>query len=302
VTSLLHLTPLDRAYPSRLRKLEDPPASITLSGELSETDRVVAVVGSRDPTSEAEKFAGELAGKLVEAGCVVASGGAEGIDAAAHRGALAASGRTWVVAGTGHGRVFPSMHAGLFRTVERGPGRVIWPFAPGYSSRSAFLARNRILVALADAVVVVQAGFPSGALHTATCALKQGKPLWVVPVAPWVEGAYTGSRRLLDAGARPLTTVERLLRSLGPAPLELDTAIYAVSQEESRVFTATSSVPLHVDEIAARAGGSAQATAAALLTLALENVVVEGPPGFFRRRDTHPTDEDRWIIPGKRSH
>ena len=93
---------------------------------------------------------------------------------------------------------------------------MIWPFAPDYRHRSAFLARNRVLVALADAVVVVQAGFPSGALRAASVARTLGKPLWVVPAPPWLD-AFRGSRMLLDRGARPLLFVEAFLASLGLA-------------------------------------------------------------------------------------
>ena len=134
------------------------------------------------------KYTRKLAGELARTGAVIVSGGAVGIDGAAHQGALDAGGRTWVVAPTGHELCFPPEHQGLFDEIARGPGAMIWPFAPRAAPhRPAFLARNRVLVALADAVVVVQAGPRSGALHAASWARKLGKPLWVVPVAPWNE-------------------------------------------------------------------------------------------------------------------
>jgi DNA processing protein len=282
VAPLVHLTPLDAAYPARLRAIEDPPASITVQGEPLQAPLAVAVVGSRAATREAAAFASELAAVLARAGVVIVSGGAEGIDAAAHEGALAAGGRTWAVAGTGHRCCFPATHAALFDAIARGPGAMVWPFAPGYRHRSGFLSRNRILAALADAVVVVQAGFPSGALHAADCARKLVKPVWAVPAAPWMK-EFAGSRSLLDAGARPLTSIEGLLASLG-----VETARAEVpSGPESEVLATLSTVPLHPDIISARAKLSPQAVAAALLTLALENVVVESPPGFFCRRNAH---------------
>jgi DNA processing protein len=163
---------------------------------------------------------------------------------------------------------------------------MLWPFADGYHHRSAFLARNRVLVALSDAVVVVQAGMPSGALHAALCARQLKKPLWVVPAAPWME-EFGGSRHLLEEGALPLTSIDGLLSSLGLGqPLGGQTRApgRALSESESGVLSALSHAPLHLDAIAVRANRAAHETAAALLTLALENVVVEGPPGFFRRR------------------
>ena len=289
MTSPVQLTPLDSRYPSRLRAIADAPASLTTSGGSLEAERVVAIVGSRAAAPDAAEFAHDLASTLARLGVVVVSGGAVGIDGAAHRGALSVGGRTWVVAPTGHGAVFPERHAGLFEQVAGGPGAMIWPFAPDYRHRSAFLARNRVLVALADAVVVVQAGFPSGALRAAAIARTLGRGLWVVPAPPWLE-AYRGSRMLLDGGARPLLFVDAFLASLGvtaqpgPSPVRASPA-RPLNQSEAAALEATSSAPLHLDEIASRAALSAQAAAAALLTLALENVVVEGPPGFFTRRD-----------------
>ena len=292
MTSPVHLTPLDPRYPSRLRGLRDAPAALTACGGSLEAERVVALVGSREATPDAAAFAHELASTLAGAGVVVVSGGAVGIDAAAHRGALVARGRTWVVAPTGHGAIFPEQHAALFDEVALGPGAMIWPFAPDYRHRSAFLARNRVLVALADVVVVVQAGVPSGALGAAAVARSLGKALWVVPAPPWLD-AFRGSRMLLERGARPLLFVDTFLASLEistapprprPRP-EPALPTRPLNQSEAEALQATSSVPLHLDEIASRAALSAPAAAAALLTLALENVVVEGPPGFFTRRD-----------------
>jgi len=287
VTALVHLTPLDPHYPSRLRGAPGAPASITVRGDPLEADRVVAVVGSRECTATTERFARALARRLAADGITIASGGAVGIDTAAHLGALAAGGRTWVVAPTGCERVFPEENAALFEAIARGPGAMLWPFAPSYSHRSAFHARNRILVALADAVVVVQAGDHSGALHAAACARRSGKPLWVVPPPPWASvGDLEGSRRLLEQGAHPLTSADAFVRALARLPRPRP-RLPALSPAESATWAALSNEPLHLDHVARTAGLPAQATAAALLTLSLENVVVEGPPGFFRRHDRH---------------
>jgi DNA processing protein len=306
VTPLLHLTPLDPRYPSRLRSLARPPASLTLRGGSLEARRVVAIVGSRKASADAENFARGLAAELARAGAVVASGGAVGIDAAAHYGALEAGGRTWAVAGTGCEHCFPPEHAPLFDAIGQGPGAMIWPFSPASAARAgAFVLRNRVLVALSDVVVVAQAGFPSGALRAADCARTLSRPLWVVPAPPWATG-FDGSRQLLDQGVRALTNVEAFLRTLelrglAPAPvnrLPLERREGEGQGEphgggphepepldpiQSAILRVISSAPLHSDEIAIQAHLAAQATAAALLTLALEAVVVEGPPGFFRR-------------------
>jgi DNA processing protein len=289
---VIHLTPLDPTYPSRLRWLAEPPASLSTQGGPLEAGCVVAIVGSRDCANDAAAFARDLAAALARAGAVVLSGGALGIDAAAHQAALDVGGRTWVVAPTGYGRCFPPEHVDLFAAVAAGPGAMIWPFSPGYRHRSGFLVRNHVLAGLADALVVVQAGYPSGALHAAACARRIGRAVWAVTTAPWTKG-FEGSLRLLDQGARPLTSVGAFLaaaglkpeKSGGPELPRQKQELLAISPNEHRILQAISTAPLHLDAIADRAGAEAQAVAAALLTLALENVVVEGPPGFFRRRD-----------------
>jgi DNA processing protein len=305
VYDLTQLTPFDARYPSRLRALFDPP-DLTVSGGPIEGTRVVAIVGARHAHPDAVRFAGQLAQRLAGLGVVVASGGAAGVDAAAHLGALTTQlGRTWVVAPTGHRHCYPIHHAALFERVSQGPGAVVWPFSPGSPAlRHSFLRRNRVLVALSDAVVVVQAGPKSGSLNTAGWARALGRPLWAVPAPPWLEG-FDGSRDLIALGARPLTSTTAFLVQLGlipPVPSgenrrapglrpaltdepQGSLLLAPLSGHESAVLAATSGAPCHIDAIASVAGVSPQATTAALLTLALENVVVEGPPGFYRRRD-----------------
>jgi DNA processing protein len=297
VADFVHLTPLDPAYPSRLRGLPRPPASITVRGGSLEATRAVAIVGSRRADAGAAEFAREIATAVARAGAVVVSGGAVGIDAAAHRGALKARGRTWVVAGTGCDGCFPPEHAALFDRIAQGPGAMVWPFSPDATAGpGAFLARNRVLVALSDVVVVVQAGMPSGALRAAACARRLRVPLWVVVPAAWMKG-FDGSRMLLGHGARALTRLDEFVSTLeltasepsgqpggGGSDSIPKGGARELSAAETAVLAATSIAPRHTDEIAERAHLGAQAAAAALLTLALEAVVVEGPPGFFRQK------------------
>jgi DNA processing protein len=280
-----------------LRALAKPPLVSARGGSL-EAPCVVAIVGSRDAHARTRAYARNLAGRLVRAGAVVASGGALGIDGEAHRGALDAGGRTWLVAGSGCLHCFPPEHESLYEAIGSGPGAVLWPFALETPPRPAnFRARNRVLACLADAVVVVQAGERSGALHAAGCARRLGRPLWVVSVPPWVkERGFEGSRQLMHEGnARLLTSTRLFLRSLrmtsssSAAASELPSPPLkrALSVDESAVMAVLAHArrdPLHLDEITALAVLSPQTARAVLLTLALENVVVEGPPGFFRRR------------------
>jgi DNA processing protein len=295
VSLVEHLAPLEPRYPSRLRALRKPPLLSAQGGSL-EAPRVVAVVGSREAHPTTLGYAWELARQLVQAGAVVVSGGALGIDGAAHRGALDAGGRTWLVAGSGCLHRFPPEHEDLYDAIGNGPGAVLWPFAPETPPRPVtFRTRNRVLACLADAVVVVQAGERSGALHAAGCARGLGRPLWVVSVPPWLadEGGFEGSEQLMrdaPAGAQPLTSTRLFLESLGIASSSgrpaaaLDRPLSADESAVMAVLARAQRDPLHLDEITALAVLSPQAARAVLLTLALENVVVEGPLGFFRRR------------------
>ena len=305
---LVHATPLDPRYPSRLRFAPKAPPTITFRGGSLEAERVVAIVGSRASHPDARSNAHRLASELAELGVVIASGGAVGVDRAAHEGALAAGGRTWVVAPTGHLRCYPREHAEFFEQIGQGPGAILWPFPPDTQLPSGFFLRNRVLVTLSDAVVIAQAGDPSGALSTARSARTIGRPLWVIPSLPWTDG-FAGSHRLLIEGVRPFTSTAHLMASLersepesdprlpaiaganGPPERRPETARLpliprALSTSELRVLRALSDVPLHLDGVAVKARLGAQAAGVALLTLALEDVVVEGPPGFFRRQNT----------------
>jgi DNA processing protein len=146
---------------------------------------MVAVVGTRTPTREGEEFTTTLCHELATQGVVVSSGGALGIDSAAHRAALD-RGRAFVVSPSGFQRPFPEENRELFRElVERGGGVVSEHDDQEPASRSVFFRRNALLVALADVLVVVEAPFRSGARNAAKWGRELGRPVYVVPHSPW---------------------------------------------------------------------------------------------------------------------
>jgi len=291
------LRPGDAAFPSRLLELDKPPPRLFVAGDIAGRPRAptFAVVGTRKPTDDAVEFARDLARAIAEHGGIVASGGAVGIDAASHEGALEAGGVTWVVAATGPDEVFPPQNAALFaRVIEHG-GVMIWPFEERKKADpQTFFTRNGVLVALADAVVIVQAGVPSGTLNAARWARKLGRPVWAVCAPPWVPG-FLGCASAVELGAKPLVSMGGWLKAVGLShgrrsrqPLtststSTSTSTANLAPEELRLVEMLSLTRAqHTDEIAAKSGLSAQAVATALLTLALEDVVVEGPEGQFR--------------------
>lgn len=191
------------ARPARLSDLPRPPLALHLHGQLP-VGPAVAIVGTRWPTEGGAAFARELAGELAAAGVVVLSGGARGIDAAAHRGALDVGGMTVVVAPSGLARPYPPEHSALFLEIlAAGGGHLSVAHPEERAALPRFHQRNEVMAALAHIVVVGEAPLRSGARHTARIARRLGRPVFAVPGAPWNERAL-GALEELRLGARPL--------------------------------------------------------------------------------------------------
>lgn len=201
------------ALPPVLRELPEPPVRLFAHGDLPRGP-CVAVVGTRHPTPEAEAFARQFACDLASRGVAVASGGAEGIDAAAHRGALDAGGMTVVVAPSSFDRPYPKRHAALFQEIVARGGAYLSPFATAVVARQhQFFLRNAVLVALSHALVIVEMPIRSGAMNAARTARRLGRPLFVVPSAPWNPNGLGGLLEL-ERGALPASSVAPVLRLL----------------------------------------------------------------------------------------
>jgi DNA processing protein len=217
------LLPGDPPWPEGVRRLARPPLALYWLGRgslwpLLVKRRAVAVVGTRRPSLHGLTMARRLGASLADAGWPVVSGLAEGIDGAAHEGCLERGGAPVGVLGTPLERSYPRHHAELQKRVGR-QGLLVSEQAPGTSVLAAhFARRNRLQVALAAAVVVVECPLTSGALHSAELAWKEELPLWVVP-ADAGKASAAGSNRLLAQGATPLLTPADLIDQLGPGPL-----------------------------------------------------------------------------------
>jgi DNA processing protein len=289
-------------YPSCFAGLPNPPGVVTTSGPLDLSKRVVAIVGSRAAIPEAVAFTEELAFELAKGDFVVISGGAVGVDSAAHRGALRAGGATWCVPPTGKHHVFPKQNRALFAEIEACPrSRMIWAFGDDedYEPKHPRF-RNAILMSLAHDVVVVQAYVKSGSRNAAGWARDLGRRLWVVPAAPWMK-KFEGSLDELANGARPLFRLADFFREIGLSATEHEReakenarprqrSLFEPdksrwSEDEKRVFSETSPTPIHVEKLASAAGLSYPQAISSLLTRSLKDVVVEGPDGFFRRSE-----------------
>lgn len=197
----------DRQYPRRLMQLSNPPAQLWVAGCLPSATNTVAIVGARAATRPARSFAFALAEGLARTGIAVISGGAYGIDAAAHEGALAGGGQTFAVLGCGVDVVYPDRHADLFARIAV-RGGLLSEYEPGFPPRKGqFPARNRIIAALADLVIVVEAAHRSGALSTAAEARGIGVKVAVRP-------GSAGTDRLIGRGALAIATLDDVLAIL----------------------------------------------------------------------------------------
>jgi DNA processing protein len=211
------LTPLDADYPRRLRDLDPPPATIHGLGEPAalRMARAVAVVGTRAPTVAGRALASKVATRLAECGAVVVSGLAVGIDGAAHAATLTAGGTTIGVIGGGHDEPGPRAHARLRDAVVANGGAVISEYHPTAGPRKGtFPRRNRIIAALGDATIVIEAPIRSGARITAKRALELGRTVLVAPgrVGDW---ATAGSLAILrETPARPLVGLDEMVEDL----------------------------------------------------------------------------------------
>ena len=205
----------DPAYPPQLAEIDDPPAVLWVRGDpLPLSSPAVAVVGSRTGTPYACAVAEHLAAGLADRGVAVISGLARGVDAAAHRGALAGGGPTVAVLGSGVDVVYPPEHASLADAVV-GQGALVSELGPGAPPlRHHFPRRNRILSGLSRAVVVVEATVRSGSLITARLAAEQGREVMAVP-GNVLSGRSRGAHRLIRDGARIVETADDILEEIG---------------------------------------------------------------------------------------
>lgn len=173
----------DPAYPRALKQIYDPPLVLFVQGNKDLLNQnQLAIVGSRSASINGREAAFEIAWQLVDAGLVVTSGLALGIDAAAHKGALTRSASTIAVVATGLDKVYPARHRSLAKQIIDNEGAIISEFLPGTSPKAGhFPKRNRIISGLSVGVLVVEAALQSGSLITARCALEQNRDVFAIP-------------------------------------------------------------------------------------------------------------------------
>ena len=279
----------EEGWPFELSAIPEPPERLRVRGDLGPAgERRVAIVGSRKSDLYGLDLTRDMAGDLARAGVCIVSGGAEGIDGAAHAAALDSGGRTIAVLGTGIDVVYPAGHRGLFERIVASGGALVTEYEDGTpGARWTFPRRNRIISGLADAVVVVRAGRRSGALLTAAWALRQRVPVLAVPGDVREEGS-AGPLELLRRGARVAANADDVLDALGMArqlSFGTEPATAALEGDEAAVLGALSRAPRHADEVARAAGVAPGETLSALLLLEMRGLCEQRPGHYFLRRN-----------------
>jgi len=279
-------------YPERIARLRDPALLLCVRGDVGAlTAPCVSIVGSRAATTYGLAVARELAADLARAGVVVVSGLALGIDAAAHRGALEAGGRTVAVLACGADRVYPARHRQLAAEIV-GSGAIVSELPPGTAPLPQFFPlRNRLISALASAVVIVEARERSGSLITAGHAANQGVDVFAVP-GPIHAPTSAGPNRLLKEGAYLVSEVADILAELGlpmPSPLALDQPSSDAREVDpnsraSAILDALAREAATADELGRRLDCPPEGLALDLLQLELAHRVVRARDGRWQLR------------------
>ncbi len=285
----------DPHYPAFLREIYDPPIVLYVKGELNDKDKnAVAMVGSRQTTHYGIETARKLAYQLAYVGVTVVSGGARGIDTAAHQGALSAKGRTIAVLGNGINIVFPPENRELYERISE-TGAVITQFPFNRrADKQTFPIRNRIVAGMTLGTVVVEANLSSGALITANFAIDYGRQVFAVPGridSPRSKGCHElikKGAKLCEGAEDVLSEFEYLFPPTNRPPSAAETGLLPaieLSENEQRIFDAIGREEAQIDEIIRACSLPASAVSVTLLGLEMKKVIRQLPGRLYVRND-----------------
>jgi DNA processing protein len=279
------LTWEDGRFPAPLLQIVDPPPVLWMRGSAAAFALpAVAIVGARSGSPYALAIAERLAGDLAARGLAVTSGMARGVDAAAPRGGLSATGATIAVFGCGADVIYPAEHDRLAADILRA-GAIVSELAPGTRPHPRFFPqRNRVISGLSRAVIVIEAGDKSGSLITARCALDQGRDVLAVPGSV-LNGRNRGGHRLLRDGARIVESVDDVLEELGlgGSPDRPASGTAGPGQDDPIVTALPVGELCDLDRISAETGLPAASLLPRLFELELQGVVRRVGGGQFVR-------------------
>ncbi len=270
----------DADYPPALLQIPDPPTLLYVRGRVELLKAAaLAIVGSRNPTPQGIRNAERFAASLAEAGLTIISGLALGIDAAAHRGALGASGNTVAIIGTGIDRLYPAANQQLALEIAS-TGAIISDFPLGTPPVAAnFPRRNRLIAGLSRGTLVVEATVASGSLITARLAAEQGREVFAIPGSihsPQSRGCHG----LIKQGAKLVESVQDVLDEL--CWLQPTVAVESAGEAHG-LLQSMGFDPCSLDELAHHSGLTADAVSVMLLHLELDGQIAALPGGRYQR-------------------
>lgn len=274
-------------YPKLLKNITDPPICLYGKGDRNsidfKSDTCISIVGARKNTAYGQYVAEELGGVFASAGLVIVSGMATGIDTISHTAAIEKQGRTIAVLGTGIDIIYPYMNRELHDQIVKEYGIIISEYPPGFTTHAGmFVLRNRIIVGLSKAVVVVEGGKHSGTLTTARYAAENGRDVYAVP-GPITSEMSVGPHILLREGAHVLSNVGELLKDFGLSQ-ESETAPRKptdLTDEEKTIYDLLSVKKYYADEVAKKVSLSISEILPILSLLEVRGVIGKDFDGSF---------------------
>ena len=282
------VTLADPDYPQTLLEIPDPPTVLYVRGRVELLNHpILSIVGSRNPTPQGIQNAERFAGALAEAGLVIASGLALGIDAAAHRGALAANGGTVAFIGTGIDRIYPARNCDLAREIGT-RGAIVSEFPIGTPVIAAnFPRRNRLISGISRGVLVVEAAIESGSLITARLAGEQGRDVFAIPGSihsPQSKGCH----QLIKQGAKLVESAQDIVEEMNWNFPSTDHKEGTTTEAESpsanqELLPLMGFDPCSLDELVVRSGLTADVLSVMLLHLELEGHIASLPGNRYQR-------------------
>ncbi|MFN8373485.1 MAG: DNA-processing protein DprA [Anaerolineae bacterium] len=271
------LTFADANYPSLLKQIADPPLVLYVRGTLTPQDeRALCIVGTRKASVSGRDTAYAMATQLAQNDITIISGLAQGIDEAAHRGALDGGGRTVAVSACGINTIYPEQHIELAHQIVES-GAVITEFPIGTPPiRGNFPRRNRIMSGMALGVVVVEAPEKSGALITANVAAEQGRDVFAIP-GNILNPASSGTNRLIQDGAKLVMSVKDILDELDITQVAVQSKIITemispANDTEATILQFLGADPIHIDEIVRQSGLPTAVVSSTLTILELKGL------------------------------
>ncbi len=288
----------DGEYPNALRQTSDPPPVLYVKGTLPTADYCFAIVGARSCTAYGERAAAYFSSSLAKRGIPIVSGGARGIDTAAHEACLNAGGQTIAVMGCGLDIDYPPENKALFRRIVTGGGALLTEFPPGIPPLPVnFPARNRIIVGLAQGVLVAEAAKRSGAIITANIAADEGRDVYCVP-GNIFDHTSIGCHELIRNGAKLVDTPQDILEDRESCELRMrrisQPTIFEAAQPSANASAATElgTALLHIlqggartlEELTEQSGSDFAAVSMELLELqAADLIAVDQAQRYYRR-------------------